>query len=165
MTWFDIAVFAVVGISVLLGVMRGFIKEVMSLLSWIVAFVLARRFGPAAGTFLPPAIQPAELRLAIGFVGILVASLLVLWLVTYLVNEVFKATGLTGVNRTLGAAFGLARGLFISVVAVLVAGLTSLPETSGWRNAWLSPVFEQVALAARAWLPEPVKANVRYDQD
>lgn len=165
MTWFDIAVLAIVGISVLLGVMRGLVKEVMSLLAWIGAFAMARQFAASAGTFLPPAVQPAELRLAVGFVIVMVCALLVLWIVTYLVNEVLKSTGLSGVNRMLGAFFGLLRGLLIVVVAVLVAGLTSAPRHPDWRNAWLSPVFEQAALAVRPWLPESVKANVHYEQD
>ena len=103
--------------------------------------------------------------LAIGFVVILVAALLVLWVATFLATELLKATGLTTADRMLGAVFGLVRGLFIVVVAVMVAGLTSLPKHPGWRNAWLSPPFEAVAMAAKAWLPESVKANVHFDGD
>jgi membrane protein required for colicin V production len=67
-------------------------------------------------------------------------------------------------DRTLGAVFGLARGALVVVVGVLVAGLTAVPASPGWRNAWLSPPFEQLALSARAWLPDTVKSNIRYDR-
>lgn len=163
MTWFDITVFAVVGVSILLGVMRGLVKEVMALASWLVAFLLAKQFAGAAAEFVPASIAAQPLRVAIGFVVILVASLLVLWVATFLATELLKATGLSAADRMMGAAFGFVRGLFIVVVAVMVAGLTSLPKHPGWRNAWLSPPFEAVALAARSWLPESVKSSVKFD--
>ncbi|MFO1321656.1 MAG: CvpA family protein [Burkholderiales bacterium] len=165
MTGFDIAVFTVVGVSILLGVMRGLVKEVMALVSWVIAFMVAKQFASAAAVFVPASVAAQPLRVAIGFVVILVAALLVLWVATFLATELLKATGLTTADRMLGAVFGLVRGLFIVVVAVMVAGLTSLPKHPGWRNAWLSPPFEAVAMAAKAWLPESVKANVHFDGD
>lgn len=165
MTWFDLTVLAVLGISILLGVMRGLVKELMALASWVLAFVAARQFAASAATFLPQSVQPAELRLAIGFVVLLLASLVVLWLVGLLLTEAIQALGLSSANRSAGALFGLLRGLFIVVVAVMVGGLTSLPESPGWRNAWLSPPLVEIALTARAWLPDSVKANVKYDRD
>lgn len=165
MTWFDITALAIVGVSILLGVMRGLVKEVMALMSWVLAFVAARQFAASAATFLPQTVQPAELRLAIGFALLLLASLVVLWIVSLLLTEVIQALGLTSVNRSAGALFGLLRGLLIVVVTVMVGGLTALPESPGWRNAWLSPPLVEIALAARAWLPESVKANVKYDRD
>ncbi len=165
MTWFDITVLAILGVSILLGVMRGFVKEAIALVSWVLAFVAARQFAGAAGTFLPQSVQPAELRMAIGFVVILLAGLLVLWLVGFLLTEAIQAAGLSSANRSIGALFGVVRGLFIAVVVVMVAGLTSIPESPGWRNAWFSAPLQEIALAARAWLPESVKANVKYDRD
>ena len=165
MTWFDIAVFAILGISVLLGVMRGLVKELIALASWILAFVLARQFAPTMAALMPANLQPAELRLAAGFVCVLFGALLVFWIAGFLMTEVIKAAGLAGANHLLGAAFGLLRGAVIVVIAVMVAGLTSLPKEPGWRNAWLSPPFEALALALRPWMPEVVRGNVRYDSD
>lgn len=165
MTWFDMTVFAILGVSLLLGVMRGLVREVMALVSWIAAFVLARQFGGSVAVLLPATLQPAELRLAAGFVSVLLASLLVLWLAGFLLSELVKAAGLAGANRALGAVFGLVRGLVIVTIAVLVGGLTSLPRHPGWRNAWLSPPFEAAAGWAKAWLPETVKGNVHFETD
>jgi membrane protein required for colicin V production len=164
-TWFDIAVFAVLGVSVLLGVMRGLVKELMALGSWLLAFVLARQFGPSVALFLPSSLNPAELRIAAGFVIVLFGALLVFWVATFLMTELIKATGLGGTNHFLGAAFGLVRGLVIVVIAVMVGGLTSLPKEPGWRNAWLSPPFEALALAVRPWMPDVLRGNVKYDSD
>ena len=164
MTWFDLAVLGVIGVSVLLGVLRGLVKEVFSIAGWLLAFFLARRFAQSVALLLPAALQPVELRLAVAFSLVVVLTVLVCWVGALLVAEVMKATGLGPMDRTLGAVFGLARGALVVVVAVLVAGLTALPASPGWRNAWLSPPFEQLALTARVWLPDTVGSNIRYDR-
>lgn len=163
MTWFDIAVLLVLGVSVLLGVMRGFVKEALSVVSWLCAGLLARQFAPAAAAFLPASVNPEPLRLAAGFILVGVFVLLVFWIVGSLLSELVKVTGLSAANRLLGAALGVIRGTLVVVAAVLVAGLTALPRESQWRNAWLSPLFEQLAMATAAWLPETIRANIRYD--
>jgi membrane protein required for colicin V production len=164
MTWFDLAVLGIIGVSVLLGVLRGLVREVFSIAGWLLAFFLARRFAESVAVLFPVALQPAELRLAVAFSLVVVLTVLVCWMGALLVGEVMKATGLRPMDRTLGAVFGLARGALVVVVGVLVAGLTAVPASPGWRNAWLSPPFEQLALSARAWLPDTVKSNIRYDR-
>jgi membrane protein required for colicin V production len=62
-----------------------------------------------------------------------------------------------------GAIFGLVRGVLIVLVGVLVAGLTSLPRESGWRNAWFSAPFEALAVSVKAWLPESIKTRIQYE--
>lgn len=165
MTWFDLAVFVVLGVSVLLGVMRGLVKELMALGSWLLAFVLSKQFAPAAAAFMPSALDPAELRLAAGFVVVLFGALVLFWVATLLMTEAVKAVGLGGANNVLGGFFGLLRGVLIVVIAVMVASLTSIPRHPGWRNAWLSPPFEAIALAVRPWLPPMLGGNVKFDSD
>lgn len=163
MTWFDIAALIIIGLSVLLGILRGFFKEVMALASWVIAFVLARQFANAAAEFLPASIPTPGLRYAAGFVIVLLGALLVLWLLTYFVSQLLKATGLSVANRTVGAMFGLVRGALIVLVGVLLAGLTEVPKDAGWRNAWLSQPFQAVAIAVKAWLPDSIKTRIKYD--
>jgi len=163
MTWFDIAVLVVLGLSMLLGLLRGLVKEVMAIAAWIVAFVLARQFAPTVANWLPVALHPAGLRLAAGFVCVLFGGLLMLWLVTYFATQIIGAQGLTLADRTVGAIFGLVRGVLIVLVGVLIAGLTALPKDPGWRNAWFSAPFEALAVSVKAWLPEAVKTRIRYD--
>lgn len=163
MTWFDIAVLIVLGLSMLLGVMRGLVKEVMAIAAWVVAVVLARQFAPTVANWLPAVLQPAGLRLAAGFACVTFVALMLLWLVTYFAMQIIRAKGLTLADRTVGAIFGLARGLLIVLVGVLVAGLTSLPKEPGWRNAWFSSPFEALAVSVKAWLPESIKTRIQYD--
>ncbi|MCW5626171.1 MAG: CvpA family protein [Burkholderiales bacterium] len=163
MTWFDITVLAILGLSVLLGVLRGLVKEVMAIAAWVAAFVFARTFASTAAHWLPETLQPEALRYAAGFVALLFGALLLLWLVTYFVSQLLKATGLSVTDRTLGAIFGFVRGVLIVLVVVLIAGLTPVPKEPGWRNAWFSAPFEAAAMAGKAWLPEAIKTRIRYD--
>ena len=165
MTWFDLAVFVVLGVSVLLGVMRGLVKELMALGSWILAFLLAKQFAESAAAVMPAALSPAELRLAAGFVIVLFGALVLFWVATLLMTEAVKAAGLGSANHVLGGMFGFVRGVLIVAIAVMVASLTSVPKHPGWRNAWLSPPFEALALAARPWLPTMLGSNFKFDTD
>jgi membrane protein required for colicin V production len=162
-TWFDIAVLVVLGVSMLIGVMRGFVKEVMAIAAWVLAFVLARQFAPAVAGWLPQALQPAGLRLAAGFLCLLFGGLLLLWVATYFALQLIRSQGLTLADRTIGAIFGFLRGVLIVLVGVLVAGLTVLPKEPGWRNAWFSAPFEALAISVKAWLPEAVKTRIEYE--
>lgn len=163
MAWFDIVALVILGLSVLLGVMRGIVKETMAILSWVLAFVIARQFARTVSTWLPAALQPEALRYAAGFMAVLLGALLLLWVATFFAAQLVSAAGLSGADRGLGALFGFARGVLIVVVGVLLAGFTELPKQSGWRNAWLSAPFESLAESVRVFLPAAVRRHVRYD--
>lgn len=164
MTWFDIGVLVVLGLSMLVGVMRGLVREVMAIAAWVIAVFLARQYAPVVANWLPAALQPAGLRLVAGFFCVTIGSLLLLWLVTYFAAQIIQqAKGLSLADRTIGAIFGLVRGLLIVLVGVLLAGLTSLPKEPGWRNAWFSSPFEALAVSVKAWLPESIKTRIQYD--
>jgi membrane protein required for colicin V production len=163
MTWFDIVVLGVLGLSMLLGVMRGLVKEMMAIAAWVIAVVIARQFGPVVANWLPAVLQPVGLRFAVGFACVTFGALMLLWLVTYFAAQIIRAKGLSLADRTIGAIFGLVRGVLIVLVGVLVAGLTALPKEPAWRNAWLSSPFEALAVSVKAWLPESIKTRIQYD--
>jgi membrane protein required for colicin V production len=163
MTWFDLTVLAILGLSVLLGALRGFVKELMAIVAWIVAGVLAKTFAHVVAGLFPSSLEPEPLRWAAGFVVILVMALLALWIVTWLVSQIVKATGLGVADRSLGAIFGFVRGLLIVLLGVLLAGMTPLPRETGWRTARFSAPLEALAVAVRAWLPDALKGRIRYD--
>ncbi|MCA3144962.1 MAG: CvpA family protein [Rhodocyclaceae bacterium] len=160
MAWFDIAVLAVLGVSVLLGVMRGIVKETMAIISWVVAFLIARQFARTVSSWLPATLQPESLRYAAGFAAVLLGALLLLWIATFFASQLVSAAGFGGADRGLGALFGFARGVLIVVVAVLLAGLTELPKQPGWRNAWLSAPFESLAESLRLYVPAAVRGGM-----
>lgn len=162
MTGFDYAVLAVFGLSIVLAVLRGFVREVLSLASWAVAFVAAYAFAPVAAPLLPAAIAPEPLRLLVGFLLLFFVTLLTMSLGTLALAQLVRTLGLGFVDRTLGLAFGIMRAALIVVGAVLVAGLTELPREPVWRDAMLSPPLEALAVRLRPLLPEALRQNIRY---
>ena len=154
MTMFDVVVLAVVALSMLFAFWRGIIREVVGLVAWIAAFVLAFLYaGPLAAAFARPDWNPALLQvLAFGaiFVGVLVLGAVI----GRALARAVQAVGLGVIDRGLGALFGLARGLAIVLLGVLVAGLTDAPRAPWWQQSLLAAPLVAAALQFRDWLPE-----------
>ena len=163
MTVFDVAVLLIVVLSVAISVIRGLVREVLSLASWIGAFFVARFGATVVASWLPGWISHPGVRLAVGFVLVMVATVLLFSVISLQIAKVVKITGLQGTDRTLGGLFGFARGLVIAVIAVLIAGLTPLPKGRYWQEAMFSKPLEAAAGALKEWLPENIRARISYD--
>jgi len=164
MTWFDYAVIAVLAVSVLIGVWRGFVREVFALGGWVAAFVAAMVFAGEAGELLPASSATPFVRSAAAGVVIFVVVLIACSIAGILLAKVFRVAGLGLADRTLGGAFGFARGALILLISVLAAGLTALPKEPFWREAALSGPLETSVVALKPYLPAPLAARVRYDR-
>lgn len=164
MTWFDYAVIAVLALSVLIGIWRGFVREVFALGGWVAAFVAAMLFAGEAGALLPAAWGTPFARSVGAGVVIFLAVLIACAYAGMLFARVVRAAGLGLADRTLGGVFGFARGALISVLSVLAAGLTALPKEPFWREATLSGPLETTVVALKPYLPAPLAARVRYDR-
>ncbi len=162
MTLLDYAVFAIVGFSVLLSVIRGLVREVFALAAWAIAFVVAWFFGSELATLMPEEIPSLELRLLAGFATVFFLVLLAMSLVAIAASQLVKSAGLSVEDRMLGAMFGLARGLLVVMALVLAAGATSLPAEPVWREAALRPLLERAALGIRDWLPPAIGQHIKY---
>lgn len=162
MTVFDYAVLAIVALSILLSVIRGLVREILALLAWVAAFVVANLFGGRVAALLPAQIPSEELRLLAGFVGIFFVVLLLMSLVSIAVSGLVKNAGLAAEDRILGGVFGLVRGVLILLVLVLLAGLTPLPKEPAWRNAVFSQPLEALAMAVKIWLPGDLSRRITY---
>lgn len=163
MTVFDYAVLITVGLSVLLSVIRGLVREVLALLAWVAAFLAAAFFGGKLALLMPAEIPSAELRLLAGFAAVFFVILLLMSLVAMLVSRLVKSAGLGVEDRILGGIFGLARGLMIVMVLVLLAGLTGLPKEPAWRNAVLSQPLETLAVFIKVWMPGDLARHISYN--
>ncbi len=162
MNGLDYLLLAVVAVSALMGLRRGLVSEVLSLAGWVVSFILARQFATQAGQWLPLPLPGDEVRWLLGFIGLMLASWLGFFIVRQLLAGVLRVTGLSGVDRFFGMGFGLVRGLLAVTLGVLLAGLTSWPNHPVWQASALARPFEQLALAARPWLPGDMAVRVKY---
>ncbi|GAB7125721.1 CvpA family protein [Silvimonas sp. JCM 19000] len=163
MTLFDYLVLAILGLSILLSVMRGLVQEVMALVGWAASAWLAFHYASAVALFMPQALPTAELRYLAALVLIFFASWLFCSLIRITLGQFLTATGLKPLDRLAGSLFGLARGFLFTLMLVLLAGLTQVPQSPLWRNAMFSPMFEEAARMTLPWLPQQVAAHIHYD--
>ena len=163
MTWPDYAILAVIAISVLVGALRGFVREVFSLLVWAAAFFVAYHFSGDVAELMADAVTLPSARTAMGFAGLFIAVLLVGGLLNYLLGKLVATTGLSGTDRLLGGVFGAVRGLALIVAVLLVAGFTPIPADPWWKEsatiARLMPLVDWCA----GWLPEQVSDYLEFD--
>jgi membrane protein required for colicin V production len=163
MTWLDYAVIGVFAASLLVGALRGLVREVLSILGWVIAFLAANLLAGPLGPLMPQAIPNPELRVAAAYVAVFVASLVMTSLLGLLISKIVKAAGLGGVDRSLGALFGAARGVLIVLAAALLAGLTSAPREAFWKDSASGPWLVRAALMLKPMLPQTFAERLRYD--
>lgn len=162
MTIFDYLVLFVLVTSVLISMMRGLVKEMLSLVSWVVAFILANAYGATVAKFLPEVVPGEAIRLLLAFVVVFIGVRILMGLLGMTVDALVKVTGMSLADRTLGSLFGLARGLVIVLTAVILCGMTSIPQQPFWKNALLSPYAEQGARAIKPYLPAAYAQHVTF---
>lgn len=162
MNWVDLVILGIIGISVIISLWRGFTKEALSLAGWVLAFWVALGFADKLEPLLARWIDTPSARLVIAFAVLLVVSLILAALVNHLAVQLVKKTGLSGTDRMIGIFFGLARGIAIVVVLVLLGGLTTLPQDPWWKESMMLHYFQEMALMVRGFLPADFANNVRY---
>lgn len=162
MNWVDLLILGLIGLSTVISLFRGFVKESFSLATWIIGLWIALVFADELAALLEPWIPVPSVRV-IGSFAILFLAVLILgaW-VNYLMSQLVKKTGLSGTDRVLGSVFGIARGIVIVAILVLVAGLTVLPQDGWWQESLFMPHFEQIALWMAQYLPAEIAANIQF---
>ncbi len=163
MTGFDYAVLAIIGISVLLSIMRGFVREILALVSWVIAFIVAKLYAVELTPLLPEAIPNEALKMLAAFLILFLATLLLCSLLAIALSQIFKKVGLGWIDRGLGAIFGVLRGVLIVGTLVLLAGFTALPKDPMWRNAMFAAPLEAMVTLILPWLPDDIAKHVKYD--
>ena len=144
-TWVDWAIIAIIAISSLISLKRGFVKEALSLVTWIIAGVVAWMFGGALSQHLTDFIEMPSARVIAGCAILFVATLLVGALVNFLISELVRVTGLSGTDRFLGMVFGGARGALLVVVLTGLLSLAPVQQDPWWQQSSLLPHFLMVA--------------------
>jgi len=162
MPYFDLTVVAVILLSTLFAFLRGVVRELVAIASWIVGLVAALRYSDFVAELFASFDIPPIARHALGFVLILIAVLLVGALVARLLKNVIHGVGLGFIDRFLGAVFGVLRGALIMLIFALIAGATTLPRHDWWQNSISGPVLAESALAMRPYLPPDWAARLDF---
>lgn len=154
MEYADYVIVGIIAVSILVGVLRGFIKEVFSLAVWIAAFLVAFQYSGVLALQLESHIELPSARTALAFTGLFLAVLLVGGLLTFLVGKLVEKTGLSGSDRLLGGVFGGVRGLILVLVLMLVAGLTPVPQDPWWQQSRTIQSLMPLAQWSSGFLPD-----------
>lgn len=143
--WVDLLIFAVIGISALISLGRGFVKEALSLVIWVVAGAVAWLFGGSFAQYLTPYIETSSLRIIAACAILFVCTLLVGGIINFLIARLILVTGLSGTDRFLGIFFGAARGALLVTIVVGLLSLSPVVEDLAWRDSLLVPHFLLIA--------------------
>lgn len=160
MTGIDFAFIAVIIISTLFSLLRGFVKEAVSLGTWIIAIWVSTTFASNLSNFMPDSIENPAFRMGLAFIALFVATLILGVMVNILLNQVINKTGLSGVDRALGTIFGLARGVLIVTVFVMLASLTGIKEQEFWNASELVGRFQSLASWLQVYLPDNISDSL-----
>ncbi len=161
-TWPDVAILAIITLSALLSLWRGYVREMLSLVTWVAAFWIAFNYAERGALLLTEWIAAPSARMAAAFAVLFVLTLIVGALFALLIGYLVERTGLSGTDRMLGLLFGVARGVAVVALLVLLAGLTPLPRDPWWQESQLIGHFEKAAAWMRERLPPEIASHISY---
>jgi membrane protein required for colicin V production len=161
-TIFDYGVIIILASSVVVSLMRGLVREILSLASWVVAFIVANAYGAELAKMLPAAIPGEVVRTIVAFITLFIGVRIVMGLFSMALGAIISAAGLGIVDRGLGAVFGFARGIIFVLAAVIVCGMTDVPQQAYWKDAMLSPLAERAVRIVKPMLPESLARHVHF---
>lgn len=159
MNGLDFVVIAILLFSLLLGLWRGLVYEVMALLGWPLAFVLSKLFAGSVAPLLP---LEQDMRIAAAYVLVFLAVLVIWNVIARLLSKLLKVMGSGWLDRAMGGLFGLVRGVLAVLVLVWLAGLTNFSGQPFWRDAMMHGILEDAGVLTKAWLPYGMARHIHY---
>lgn len=162
MTVFDYIFLGLMVLSAAVGMWRGVVSEIIALVAWVVAFVGAWLYAATVADLLSGVIAEPIWRQIAGFALIFTGVLLFAAMLRFLLRELLRAAGLRPADRLLGTLFGLARGVVIAAVLVLLGGLLGVAQERWWADSVFAPPLEAAVIAAKPWLPNAVADRIRF---
>lgn len=154
MTWVDWCILALGLLSAVLGILRGFFREVATLAVWALALVIAVQFGDLLAESLQSYISVPSVRIAAGYAILFLGVLIVGAIVTHFLVDIIRRSVISGTDRALGGLFGVARALLIGGFLVLIAGKTVVRQDAWWKQSMTIPLLEAVGGGLAAVMPQ-----------
>ena len=162
LNWFDFSIIGVIALSILISFFRGFLRETISLISWVSGLIVAIRFAPTASNYLNGIIATETLRYVITFVLLFVAVFIVGLLVNMVIKRSVDASGLGFADRLLGSTFGAARGILLVAIVLMFIMMTASKDTDVIAQSELSPFFMPLVSWLDGFLPEQLQQVTRW---
>jgi len=159
--WVDYGILSLIGISVLMGIIRGFVREAMSLITWITALVLGVLYcEPLSELFTR--ISMVGLRLILAFVLIVLTTLIIGGITSHLISRLIKFTGFGVTDRIVGVLFGFARGAVVVAIGIMFALPTPLVKDKLWQESTLIPRFQPLSIWMKDKIPEDLIKKLNF---
>ena len=158
----DLIVLSIIVVSVIVSLMRGFVKEALSLAGWLVSLWIAMTFSSGMAELFGDSIKDPTLRLLAAFVTLFILSLFVGAIINFFATQFVQRVGLTGIDRTIGGVFGFLRGILLVTIIVMLLGLTTLPKESWWDDSFFLFRFEAIATWLKDLLPADISRYFKY---
>lgn len=162
MVWFDFVVIVVIVVSAIISVIRGFVREALSLLAWVLAIVASLKFTAQLSPWMAHKVGSDSGGAMLAFISIFAGVLVIVSIANVFIVKMLHKTALRSADRSLGALFGLVRGGLVVMVAVIILELTPAPKANWWKQSLLLPYFKYFSHYVRTWVPKEV-AN-RFDR-
>lgn len=164
MLWVDYLILCIVLISAVIGLFRGFFREIVSLVAWVAAFLVAIHFTEPASRLLESSISTPSLRKAVAGTGLFVLVLLLGGVVNFIIGKLVSSSGLAGTDRSIGGVFGIVRGGVLVIILMLLAALTPMPQDPWWQDSYFIPRLEPYAEWAKGLLPVEASKYFEFSQ-
>ena len=161
--WPDYVIFAILGLSVIIGLFRGFIREALGLVIWAGAFWVAFTFTDLLTPLLENGIELPSARTAIAFAMLFLAALIIGGLLSWLIGQMVEKTGLSGTDRMLGGVFGIVRGLALVILLLLLAGFTPIPKDPWFQQSPMIRKTLPLAEWAIGFLPASLAEHMDFN--
>lgn len=142
MPWIDLLIIAILLISTVFSIMRGFARDAISLAAWILAFVIAISLGDKFALILPQSVEDPRIRMGISVTVLFIATLIIGIIANFLLAGFVNMAKLGNLDRSLGALFGFVRGVVIVSLLVVLGAFIDLNETGWWQRSALLPFIE-----------------------
>lgn len=154
--WVDYAIILVLTLSILTGLIRGFVRELIALCVWVTAIWVGYTYAPEVSPWLRSYLHDGALRTTVSFILLLLATLLIGGLLSSALSFVLNRSPLRGTDRLLGMGFGLVRGTFIVALLIGVLNLTSLAKDTEFKNSHLYDRFKPISEWLFSFMPHVI---------
>jgi membrane protein required for colicin V production len=161
MIWVDYVIIGIIALSAVIGLARGLIREVLSLVIWVVAAFVAWTFHGSVADQLTPWLSQPSVRVGVAFVLLVFAVLILGAILGQVLTTLVDKTGLSGTDRLLGVVFGAARGALLVAILVYLASLTPMREDPWWKESALIGQFQTLADRILAMVPPELEVKLK----